>query len=73
MNPNINLRLPTSIIIFGASVFYSSYTHIGWWAFGGLFYLLYALFSYEWLYIACLVISAIFFTIAILNMGWTFF
>lgn len=72
MTPNINVNLGASVFILIASVALSYFTHIGWWAFGGLAYLIYAKVQYEVLEWIFLGISILLFTVAIANMGWSF-
>jgi hypothetical protein len=75
MSPNVNLNLSTSLIILIGSIAFSYFTHIGWWAIGGICYFLFGRLSDDYFIVAkwfALSFSLIFFIIAILRMGWSF-
>ena len=75
--PNVNFNFSGSILVFIGSIAFSYYTHIGWWALGGLSYLAYARVS-DTNYISevfdyiLLVASIVFFAVAAVKMGWVF-
>jgi hypothetical protein len=71
--PNINLNLTASTFILAASIALAYFSDVGWWAFAGLAYFIYAKLDNEILEIIALCASIILFIIAILNMGWVFF
>ena len=71
--PNIDLKLTTSSFILAASIALAYFSDVGWWAFAGLSYFIYAKLDNEILAIVALCASIILFIVAILNMGWVFF
>jgi len=72
VSPNVNLNLTTSTFILAASITLAYFSHIGWWAFAGLLYFLYARLDNDILELICLSASIILAFIAILKMGWAF-
>jgi len=72
VSPNVNFNLPTSALVLVASIALAYFSHIGWWAFAGLLYFLYARLDNDILELICLSASVILAFVAILKMGWAF-
>lgn len=70
--PNINLNLTTSTFILAASIAVAYFSHVGWWAFAGLAYFVYAKLDNDIAEIIFLSASVILFIIAIFEMHWVF-
>ena len=70
--PNIDLKLTTSSFILAASIALAYFSGVGWWAFAGLAYLIYAKLDNDILEHIFFFLSIILFIIATLKMGWSF-
>ena len=70
--PDINFNFSASVFIFIGAIALSYLTNNGWWALAGLSYLVHSKINVFIPRLLILIISVIFFVIAIINMGWSF-
>ncbi|GEM_PF-4348469 len=72
MQPEFNFNFTASSFIFISSVAFAFYTHVGWWALGGMAFLAYDKFNIAWLKMSFFVLAITLYIVASFNMGWFF-